>query len=72
MGYTVTLSILGVALVIFLVANIISRRPPPLGEVRLIPYGAVQFVALVVVFLMLAHLITLFTGKPFEGRRSLF
>lgn len=68
MGYGPTLTILGIAVAGFLVANIMSRRPPPLGEVRLVPYSAIQFVALLVAILMLAHLVTLFTGKPFVGR----
>ncbi len=68
MGYGPTLTILGIAVVVFVAANLISRRPPPLGEVRLVPYAAIQFIALLVAILMLAHLVTLITGTPFVGR----
>ena len=68
MGYGVTLTVLGVALVVFAIANLLSRRPPVLGQVRMVPYTALQFVALLVAVLMLAHLVTLVTGKPFTGR----
>lgn len=68
MGYGPTLTVLGIAVVGFLFANFMSRRPPPLGEVRFMPYAAIQFIALLVAILMIAHLVTLFTGKPFAGR----
>jgi hypothetical protein len=39
--------------------------------VRLIPLGAVQFLALLVAILMVAHLISLLTGVELTGRRGL-
>jgi hypothetical protein len=48
----------------------LGRRPYVPGRAPLIPYGVIQFVGIVVVFLMVAHLITLLTGKPFTGRRG--
>ncbi|MEM7173174.1 MAG: hypothetical protein AAF530_23625 [Pseudomonadota bacterium] len=68
MTLTVTLSVLAAALVLGLLANIISRRPTEPGKPRVIPYLAIQYLAILVVVLMLAHLITLWTGKPFTGR----
>ena len=68
MGLTVTLVILGVALVAGIFANIQSRRPPDPTKVRMLPYLGIQFFAILVVILMAAHLITLLTGKPFVGR----
>ena len=68
MGFGVTLALLAVAVAVFALATYLSRRPLPLGEVRLIPYTALQFIALLVAVLMLAHLITLVSGKPFVGR----
>lgn len=68
MDYGLTLTLLGLAVVIFVFANIMSRRPPPLGEVRFVPYAALQFIALLLAVLMLAHLVSLATGKPFTGR----
>lgn len=70
MSLLVTLLILGLALASFAFANWKSRRPPPLGEVRLVPYNGLQFIALVVAVLMLAHLVSLLTGTPLEGRMS--
>lgn len=48
-----------------------ARKPYVPGSPPLIPLGVVQFVGMVIVFLMAAHLITLLTGKPFTGRRGL-
>ena len=45
-----------------------SRRPYEPGRLPLIPYAAVQFIGVVVILLMLAHLITIWTGTPFVGR----
>ena len=68
MSLSVTLSVLGAAVVLFAFANYRSRRPRGPGELPLVPYGAIQFVALVAVVLMLAHLFALLTGHPLEGR----
>ena len=70
MSLTVTLSVLAVAAAIFGYANYKSRRPPEPGGAPLIPYGGIQFVALVAMILMLAHLVTLLTGRPFTGRQG--
>lgn len=51
-------------------ANWRSRKPYVPGNPPLIPYGAVQFVGILVIMLMVAHLLTLLTGKPFTGRRG--
>ncbi|MCH8861504.1 MAG: hypothetical protein IID51_03215 [Proteobacteria bacterium] len=51
-------------------ANWRGRKPYVPGNPPLIPYGVIQFVGMVIVFLMAAHLITLLTGKPFTGRRG--
>ena len=68
MGLGVTIAILLVALIATVLANILSRRPLELGKVRLTPHLAIQFVGILLVLLMAAHLITLLTGKPFAGR----
>ncbi|MFQ5955733.1 MAG: hypothetical protein ACE5JZ_11780 [Kiloniellales bacterium] len=70
MSLTATLSVLATAAAVFVVANLRSRRPAEPGTPRLIPYGAIQFVALVTMVLMLAHLVSLLTGQPFTGRRN--
>jgi hypothetical protein len=65
----VTLGLLAAALATFGGALYAARRPPPPpGEPRMVPWTGIQFVSLVVVVLMLAHLVTLTTGTPFRGR----
>lgn len=68
MTLTVTLSILAVAVAATGWANWRQRRPRVPGDVPLAPYTLIQFVGVLVVILMLGHLITLLTGKPFTGR----
>ncbi len=63
-----TLIVLAAGALAFPLATYRSRRPRDPGNPPLIPFGAVQFVALVVVVLMLAHLVTLLTGQPLTGR----
>lgn len=70
MSLTVTISILVAALAVGAVANYRSRQPIELGETRWVPYLGVQFVAILVVVLMAAHLVTLLTGVPLVGRYS--
>lgn len=70
MSLAVTISILVAALVVGALANYKTRQPVELGETRWIPYLGVQFVAILVVILMAAHLVTLLTGVPLVGRFS--
>jgi hypothetical protein len=72
MGMTATLVALVAAAFLALTCNLLDRRPVEPGKPRLIPYLAIQYVALLVVVLMLGHLITLWTGKPFTGRQGGF
>jgi hypothetical protein len=62
MTLTVTLILLGAALVIAGAANIMSRRPPEFGKVRLFPYLGVQFVAFAVALYLAAHVLALLKG----------
>ena len=66
----VTLGTLAAAALVFLLAAYMERRPKPDGELRWMPYIGIQMVALVVVILAIAHLVTLVTGTPFVGRFS--
>ena len=70
MDLTVTLVILGFAVAVAAFANYKGRQPHEPGVIRWIPYTGLQFVALLVVVLMLAHLVTLLTGTPLVGRFS--
>ncbi len=64
----VTLAILAVAVVVVGFSNYMSRKPAEPGKVRWIPYVGVQFLGILVVVLMVAHLISLVTGQPLVGR----
>lgn len=68
MSITITLAILIVAAAVFTIVTILARRPVVPGQVRLVPLGAIQFVSLLLVILMAAHLVTLLTGTPLTGR----
>lgn len=45
-----------------------DRRPPDLGRPWRMPWKAVMALALLVVLVMLGHLVTLLSGRPFGGR----
>ncbi|MBM3490495.1 MAG: hypothetical protein FJX68_08590 [Alphaproteobacteria bacterium] len=60
-----TLVALGFCCVLFGFATWRARRPYEPGRLPLLPMGLVQFVGLLGVVLMLAHLATLLTGTPF-------
>lgn len=68
MSLELTLAILLGALGIAVLANWRERRPRELGRPPLVPSTAVQAIAIVVVILMLAHLVSLLTGTPIRGR----
>lgn len=63
-----TLLLLGLAIALGVFANWQERRPRPLGETPLVSYTLVQMLALVVVILMAAHLVSLLTGTPLKSR----
>jgi hypothetical protein len=68
MSLELTLADLFAALAIAALANWRERRPRDFGRPPLVPYTAIQVVAVVVVILMLAHLVSLLTGQPLKGR----
>jgi hypothetical protein len=68
MGLVATLVILGVALALAVLANWQERRPHPVGQPPLVPYTVIQIVAIVVVVLMAAHLVSLLTGHQQTSR----
>lgn len=71
MGLGLTLAILIAAAALGVLANLLERRPRELGHPPLVPYTAIQMVAVVVAVLMLAHLVSLLSGQPFAGRLGL-
>ena len=68
MGLAATLVLLGLALAVAGFANWQERRRRPLGDPPLVPYTAVQMLAIVVAILMAAHLVSLLTGQPLTSR----
>ena len=66
LNITIGALIIGCIMIAF--ANWKSRQPYNPGTLPLISYNGVQFIALIIVFLAAAHLITLLTGQPFLGR----
>jgi hypothetical protein len=71
MSLEVTLVLLVVAVGLSVLAWIMQRRPRDGFDPPLVPWTAVQVVAVVIALLMAAHLVSLATGKPFTGRRGL-
>ena len=68
MGLGLTIAILAAACAVFGGAIYISRRPVEPGQVRLIPYGGIQFLAIAAILVTAAHLISLLSGQPLIGR----
>ena len=71
MDLAITLAVLAVAAAVLVAAMIISHRPVEPGEVRMLPYGGIQFAAIVAMIVTLAHLVSLLTGQPFTSRFGL-
>jgi len=69
MSLPVTLSLLLASVVLILFANWRERQERPLGKAPLISYPAIQMVGILFAILLLAHLVSLFTGQPLQGRR---
>ncbi len=63
-----TLLILAVCIAVLIAAQIRERRRYKPGRVSLIPWVPLQFLAVLGLMLMLAHVISLLTGEPFAGR----
>ena len=70
LSLNVTVAILLIAVVIAGIANYQARKPAEPERVRWVPYVGVQFLAILIMVLMLAHLVSLVTGQPLVGRLS--
>ncbi|EDP66683.1 hypothetical protein BAL199_16518 [alpha proteobacterium BAL199] len=71
MSLELTVILLIAAIGLSVLAWIMQRRPREGFDPPLVPWTAVQVVAVVIALLMAAHLVSLATGKPFTGRRGL-
>lgn len=63
-----TLIVLAVCVAILGIAQIRERRRYEPGRISLIPWVPLQFIAMMGVIVMLAHLVSLLTGEPLVGR----
>jgi hypothetical protein len=68
MSLPVTLALFVAAMILFIVASILARRPTMPGQVRLIPLGLLQFIGLLIMLVMGAHLLSLMMGQPLTSR----
>lgn len=68
MSLPVTIAILIAALAVLAFATYKARQPYEPGKPYAVPYMGIQFLAVLTIILMLGHLVTLLTGKPFIGR----
>lgn len=59
MGWTPTLVVLVVSLMIFFGARYQAAKPVELGKARLLPYTAIMFLAAIIFILMVTHIFTL-------------
>ena len=67
MEWPETLCLLIAATALYVWAMLRERRPADLTRPRMIPSVPVMAVCAVIIMLMLAHLVTLLTGTPFQG-----
>ncbi len=69
MSLELTLVLLVVSVTFAGAAWFMQRRPRDSFDPSLVPWTAIQVIAVVVALLMAAHLVSLATGQPFKGRR---
>ena len=69
MSLELTVVLLVVSVALAGVAFVMQRRPREGFDPPVVPWTAIQVVAVVVALLMAAHLVSLATGQPFKGRR---
>lgn len=68
MGLTATLSLAAFAVALAGFCMWHQKRERPLGEVSLFPSTVIMAIALLVLVLAVAHLVSLTTGVPLKGR----
>ena len=70
MGMTPTLIIIVTCLIVGFWAWWQERKPYVPGKLPLIPYAIILYACLIIILLMVAHMVELFTGTPLKGRMS--
>jgi hypothetical protein len=71
MSLEVTIAIFILAASATLISVIGARRPRELGRIWTPPWHLIQFIGILTMMLMAAHMITLISGQPFTGRSAL-
>lgn len=71
MSLDVTIAIFAAAAVATLISIIGARRPRELGRIWAPPYHLIQFIGILAMILMAAHMISLISGRPFAGRMAM-
>lgn len=69
MDWQYTVISMAVIAIITVAANIAGRRPRRLGRVPLIPPDVIQLVGIIALFVLGAHLISLWRGAPLNPPR---
>lgn len=72
MDLATTIWAIALAVAVFALCWLRERRPRRFGETRLFPYIPVMMVCLVAILGLLAHLLSLVTGKPVGSRGTGF
>jgi hypothetical protein len=67
LGLPLTLTMAVLSMAMFAFATWRARQPAEPLKVRMINYHVVQIACLVVLLLMIAHLVTLLTGRSLQG-----
>jgi hypothetical protein len=67
LGWVPTVGVLALAGAIFVYARAVHAREPNPLKPRMLDYGLVQLISMIVVILMLVHVVTLLAGKPVTG-----
>ena len=69
MSLELTVILLVVSVALAGIAVVMQRRPRESLDPPLVPWTAIQVVAVVAALLMAAHLVSLATGQPLKARR---
>ncbi len=70
MDDTTSYALFAGALVLLVLSGWQARREHVPGKLPLVPWTALQYLALVASILLLAHLVSIWTGHPLVGRRG--
>ncbi|MEO0412137.1 MAG: hypothetical protein AAF221_09905 [Pseudomonadota bacterium] len=70
MSFDVTAWLLGLFVTVLILALWLGRKAEPLTRLSYVPWVAIQFTAVVAIFVLGAHLYSEWRGEPLIGTRS--